>query len=94
MNSAPTTMLAAAAFAVSLGAAHADGETIALYQDGRRVVNADSDQTLVTNRTDGLAIGQNSPDGDPFDGALDDVRIWSRARSAAQICAAAGRPGC
>jgi hypothetical protein len=67
-----------------------DGATIALYQDGRPVVNADSDERLVTSRTDGLAIGQNSPDGDPFDGAIDDVRIWSSARSAAQICAAAG----
>jgi hypothetical protein len=71
-----------------------DGETIALYQDGRLIVSAESDETLITGRTDGLAIGQNSPDGDPFDGALDDVHIWSTARSPAQICAAAGASDC
>jgi hypothetical protein len=71
-----------------------DGETIALFQDGRLTVSADSDEKLITSRSDGLTLGHNSPDGDPFDGALDDVHIWSTARSPAQICAAAGATGC
>lgn len=42
----------------------------------------------------GLAIGMNSPSGDNFDGAIDSVRIFKIARSAKQICEAAGKSPC
>jgi hypothetical protein len=40
----------------------------------------------------GLAIGANvpaaaNPDPDPFDGWIDNVRIWRRVRTAAELCA-------
>jgi hypothetical protein len=72
----------------------ADGKAIALYQDGALVRSLVSAARPPVAGDSGLAIGQNSPDGDPLDGAIDQVRIWRVARTAAQICAAAGRTGC
>jgi hypothetical protein len=36
-----------------------------------------------------LSIGSNHPSGDPLYGLLDNVRVWTRARDAAEICAGA-----
>jgi hypothetical protein len=67
-----------------------DGATVELYQDGVLGATEPATTPLTTAGTDGLALGQNSPSGDLFDGALDEVRIWRTRRSAAQICADAG----
>ena len=37
----------------------------------------------------GLAIGGNMPSGDPLIGAVDNLRIWSRALGDSEICASA-----
>lgn len=66
-----------------------DGATLRLYQDGVEGPSASWGGGLSTGGLDGIAIGQNSPSGDPFDGALDTVRVWSTALPAAEICAAA-----
>ena len=33
-----------------------------------------------------LGIGGNLPSGDPFEGLMDNIRIWNRARTAQEIC--------
>lgn len=66
-----------------------DGAAVRLYQDGYVSATSPATGPLTTDRTDGLAIGHNSPAGDPFDGAIDDLRIWSVARSDADLCRAA-----
>jgi hypothetical protein len=43
-------------------------------------------QPVATGQPNGLCIGSNSPSGDNFDGLIDEVRIFSVARSATQIC--------
>jgi hypothetical protein len=68
-----------------------DRQTIQLYQDGVAILPAT--QATAANplgNTDGIRIGQDSPDGDPLTGSIDEVRIWQVDRSADQICAAAG----
>ena len=67
-----------------------DGASVTLYQDGVAGPTSRASSPLVTDRTDGMGLGQNSPDGDNFDGAIDQVRIWRARRTEAQICAAAG----
>jgi hypothetical protein len=67
-----------------------DGDEITLYIDGQdRVtgsVNAPS-----SGSGNGSNIGGNSPDGgDEFLGRIDELRIWNRARTAGEVCAAAG----
>jgi hypothetical protein len=36
-----------------------------------------------------LAIGSNNPSGDPFEGLMDNVRVWNTVRTGPQICQAA-----
>lgn len=68
-----------------------DGAEQVLYLDGVVVANkALAAGTFGTGNGDGLAIGMNSPDGDNFDGSIDTLKIWRVARTAAQICKAAG----
>jgi hypothetical protein len=66
-----------------------DGTAVRVYQDGYVSATVPATGPLATDRTDGLAIGHNSPAGEPFDGAIDDLRIWSVARTDADICRAA-----
>lgn len=66
-----------------------DGTAVRMYQDGYLSASLPTTGPLTTNRIDGLAIGHNSPVGEPFDGAIDDLRIWNVARSDEQICQAA-----
>jgi hypothetical protein len=63
---------------------------MALYVGG--VLRASAPATGLPNTagTGGLAIAGNSPSGDPLTGAVDELRVWRRARSAAEVCAAAG----
>jgi len=80
--------------AVSVGrwthvACTSGGGKLDIWVDGRRVdeVNANA----LSPTTDLAAIGGDSPNGDPFDGDLDGVRVYSRAKSALEIGAAAAR---
>jgi hypothetical protein len=72
-----------------------DGQAVRLYQNGAlKGTPTATTVTLTDGSADGMRLGENSPTGDVLDGALDDVRIFAVARSAAQICAAAGRSNC
>jgi hypothetical protein len=71
-----------------------DGQAMRLFQDGVLASTTATTVTLTNGSTDGMRLGENSPDGDVLDGAIDGVRIYSVRRSDAQICRAAGRTGC
>ena len=66
-----------------------DGSNVTVYVNG--------ESKLVTPATgvpgsgnNVAALAGNAPDGDPFIGLIDSVRLWNVARTAEQICAAAG----
>lgn len=69
-----------------------DGARVQLYQDGVAGAFVAASGAVPTAGVDGLALGQNLPDppADHLAGALDDVRIWRIALSAAEVCASAG----
>ncbi len=64
----------------------ASGDTLVLWVNG---VARDQDQTdgMSNGGTSVLGIGGNLPSGDPFEGSIDNVRVWNQARTAPQICA-------
>jgi hypothetical protein len=66
-----------------------DGQSIALHIDGR--VQATSPASPPgDDGGDGSNIGGNSPGGDAhFIGRIDELRIWNRARTPDELCAAA-----
>ena len=56
-----------------------DGSSMRIYQDGVEVGSTTKSGSLDTNGTVPVWIGRN-PDGyGPFDGAIDDVRIYNTA---------------
>jgi hypothetical protein len=61
-----------------------DGATFILYLDGVPVASAARTGAIATNSLD-LVIGNSPTLGRPFDGGIDDVRIWNIARTAGQI---------
>jgi len=64
-----------------------NGSTMRLYEDGVLVGSASKSGTLSTSGTVGVAIG-NQPVGagdKPFDGLIDDVRIYNRALNEQEI---------
>jgi hypothetical protein len=61
----------------------------ALYIDGAATASSARTGLLRTDSTAGITLGSDGKDGNPFDGLLDNVRIWRVVRSPAQICAAA-----
>jgi hypothetical protein len=67
-----------------------DRQTVRVYVDGTERANGAATAALGSGTTDGLRLGSNSPSGDIFDGLIDDVRIWSVARTAQDICKDAG----
>ena len=69
-----------------------DGSSLSIFIDGE-LVNSLPATPPDTDGTEGWGVGMNSPSGDLFDGAIDDLRIWRIARSPADICAAAA-PAC
>jgi hypothetical protein len=71
-----------------------DGAQVTLYQDGVAEVTTPSVVTMTTGNDKGMRVGMNSPDKDELVGAIDDVRVFRAARSAAAVCAAAGRKSC
>lgn len=71
-------------------AATYDGATMRLYLDGVEVGNAAKTGTIATNAVVPVDIGR-SPDGsNHLHGVIDDVRIYNRALTAADIAAAIG----
>jgi hypothetical protein len=64
-----------------------DGSNVTLYVGGTRRATAPLASAGATAGS--TAIGQNSPSGDNFDGAIDELRVFSVARTAAEIAAAA-----
>lgn len=63
-----------------------DGANLRLYRNGSQVGKTAQTGKVSTNATGGLRIGHNNPTGDPFDGAIDGLRIWRKARSATLLC--------
>src|SRR5262249_38303833 len=67
-------------------AATFDGTTRVLYLDGVAIHSSGSSGTLAVPDTSNFAIGATGVGyNEPFNGSIDDVRIWNVARSAAQI---------
>ncbi len=69
-----------------------DRQTIQLYQNGAAGPWIAATAPNPTSPKDGIRIGQDSPSGDPLTGAIDEIRIWQVARTAGDICDAAGCP--
>jgi hypothetical protein len=67
----------------------ASGGILTLYVDGAVVASAVAGPIPVN--ANGIAVGRNDPSGDFFDGTIDELRIYSRVRSPAEIAAAAMR---
>jgi hypothetical protein len=67
-----------------------DRALLRIYLDGNQRASAASTQALSTAGTNGLALAGNSPSGDILDGTIDDLRIWSVARTPTEICQDAG----
>jgi hypothetical protein len=67
-----------------------DGATMTLYVNGTAVVKQTIAGKFGTPSGNGVAVGMNSPNGDILDGELDSLRVFRVARSATQICKAAG----
>lgn len=61
-----------------------DGSVFALYIDGARVASVARSGTLATNSTT-LTLGNKTTLDRPLDGELDEVRIWRRALTQAQL---------
>jgi hypothetical protein len=70
-----------------------DGTTGSLYINGVLAMSAATTPIGVSN-ANGLVLGGNSPNGDALVGTIDQIRIWNVARTAAQICTAAGLSTC
>jgi hypothetical protein len=67
-----------------------DGTARGLYLDGVSVDSANGAIITPTPTGEPLTIGSNAPSGDALIGRIDQLRIFGAARSAAQICEAAG----
>ena len=65
-----------------------DGSEFAVYVDGVSVQSTAASGAPGTGGTE-VSLAGNSPDGDPYIGLMDNVRLWNVGRTAAQICAAA-----
>jgi len=69
-----------------------DGSTMRIYQDGVLVGSQAKGGTLSTDDSVAVALG-NQPGrawGRPFDGILDDVRVYNRALSTTEVATLAG----
>jgi len=77
---------------VHLACTHQSGTT-KIYIDGQLVLE-DGGGGSITAGTIGMAVGGNSPSGDPFEGRIDNLRVWTVARTGGEICAAANQTGC
>jgi hypothetical protein len=73
-----------------------DGAKSMIYVDGTMRGMAAGGGTLATNGNTGMTIAANNPPrtGDRLSGLIDQVRLLNVARTAAEICADAGKTGC
>lgn len=64
-----------------------DGATMRLFIDGLQVASLAKTGVLNPNSTGPIVIGQNTynPGSSTYEGVIDEVRIWSVARTASQI---------
>lgn len=62
-----------------------DATTLTLWQRGQFAAGVPRGDDLAPPGSAPISIGGNAPAGDPFDGLIDDLRIWSVARTPAQI---------
>ena len=90
-----TTTLLASSGTLAVGqwihvAAVYDGSAMILYQDGVEVGRRAKTGALATSATTRAAIGRNPQPYAPFDGTIDDVRVYQRALSASDVQALAG----
>ena len=68
-----------------------DGLWVTLYQDGAMLGTMDHSQPIAVDSDAALHIGSASPAGTrALQGRLDGVRIWSVARSGAELCESGG----
>lgn len=73
-----------------------DGVWVTLYRDGQILGQQVHSEALATGGTQGLHIGSSSPAGTRrVVGLMDELRIWSRALTAQEVCLSAnpGNPG-
>jgi hypothetical protein len=72
-----------------------DGTTQIVYVDGVAVGSGSSVGTISTGGMSGTSIaGDNPPPNDRLVGQIDQLRVYSEARTSAQICQAAGIATC
>jgi hypothetical protein len=68
-----------------------DGTNRRIFLDGAVAASDNATDTQIAGGD--LHLGENSPTrGDPFDGELDSLRIWSLVRSDAEICGVSRGP--
>jgi hypothetical protein len=60
-----------------------------LYINGVKVATAPRTGPLRTTSSYGITVGADGADGNPFDGLIDNVRVWRTSRTPAEICAGA-----
>jgi hypothetical protein len=60
-----------------------------LWIDGVRVASVPRSGPLSTSSTYGITVGSDGAQGNPWDGLIDNVRIWRGARTPAEVCAGA-----
>lgn len=66
-----------------------DRGRVALWVGGKRVAESAATGPISRHARNGTRLGGNNPQGDPFEGLLDNVRIWGRALTAGDLCQAA-----
>lgn len=72
-------------------AATVGGGSVNIYFDGIAVLTeACAGSVSSTGGTSLIAIMANSPSGNNIDGAIDNLRLWSDARTQLEICSGAG----
>lgn len=62
-----------------------DASHVTLWQDGYIRAQVPSGASMTSPGGGPLVIAGNAPNGDVFDGTIDDLRIWRQARSALDI---------
>jgi hypothetical protein len=67
-----------------------DGQSITLFVDGMARVMGPAGALDTTSGSGSNISSDNPGGGDDFIGRIDELRIWSRARTPEEICAAAG----
>ena len=75
-----------------------DGDELVVHVDGAVAGCRELERDLSTEGAEGIGVGANLGAGPTFTerfvGGLDNVQVFARTWSSAQLCAAAGRTGC